>query len=331
MIVAAIAMLALSSSQAKSTSGKSTSDLASTSPQSKESQKAPLRPVIPLRPGDQTETIDEGGTSRSYLVHVPADYTGRLAMPMVMVLHGWTSSGKGASFYTGMARESDANRFIAVFPDGSGSPKGWNCGFFNLGAKGVDDVKFLTDVIHDVERSGRIDKNRVYVCGHSSGAFMTYDLASAIGDQIASIGIVAGTVGVDPDGKAVTIKPPKAPVSALIIHGLKDQVVWSGSSVHALLQTAIPPMKSAEFWAKAIGLKGQPTEVKETAFTSYDWRGAGGLEVKYLAVTNGTHDWPGGYSASGPETQSGVDAASLIWSFFKSHPLIKAGSKASHR
>lgn len=286
----------------------------------KAKEKPYSAPVQKLRPGQIQETIEEDKTSRTYIVHVPASYTGRVAVPLVIVLHGWTSSGKDAAIYTEMARESDSGKFIAVFPNGLGKPQGWNCGFLNLGGKGADDVKFLTDVIHTIEKEARIDRNRVYICGHSNGGFMTYAMGSALGKELAAIGVVEGTIGLTHGDKTDSVKPPTSPVSAIIIHGLKDRVVWSGSSVPALLQNAVPPMKCAEFWAKAIGIQTEPSKTQEPNDEVYDWKGHNGQEVRYVAVTNGTHDWPGGYGSSGPETASGVNAAQLIWDFFKSHP-----------
>ena len=45
-----------------------------------------------LTPGDFTRTLTSGGLERSYLVHVPPSYTGALAVPLLVDIHGWTAT-----------------------------------------------------------------------------------------------------------------------------------------------------------------------------------------------------------------------------------------------
>src|SRR5690349_5989331 len=45
-----------------------------------------------LTPGDSTETLTHDGAQRQYLVHVPASYTGSTPVPLVIDIHGLTSS-----------------------------------------------------------------------------------------------------------------------------------------------------------------------------------------------------------------------------------------------
>ncbi len=291
-------------------------------------QQKPVKPIeVAIQAGRYEQTIEEGSVSRSFIVDVPKSYQGKAPIPLVIVLHGWTSNAKQAEIYTMMRLEAEKEGFAVVFPNGLGTPQGWNCGFINLGGAGADDTKFLTDVIAYVEGEVKIDTRRVYVCGHSNGAFMSYVMGSALSHQIAAIGVVAGTIGLDNNNQWTTVKAPDGPVSAVIFHGQKDQMVWSGSSTKALLSNAIPPMDSAAWWARAIGITTPPkTMTLSSNCEVYDWKGKLGQEVKYYSILNGTHDWPGGYGYNGPETNTGINAADLIWKFFKAHPLIPSKS-----
>lgn len=289
-----------------------------------QANKGSLPVPISIQAGRYEQKITEGQTERTFIVDVPKSYNGKSPIPLVLVLHGWTASAKAAETYTMMAAEGEKAGFVAVFPDGLGAPQGWNCGFINLGGQDADDVKFLTDVIKNVEGEVKINPKKVYVCGHSNGAFMSYVMGSALSDKIAAIGVVAGTIGLKVNGKENTVAAPKGPVSLVVFHGQKDQMVWSGSTTKALLYNAIPPMDSASWWAKLIGITSSPTTQQlDTTVTVTDWKGSLGQEVKYYSLLNGTHDWPGGYGYNGPEAQSGVNAADLIWQFFNAHPLIK--------
>ncbi|MHB8636401.1 MAG: CE1 family esterase [Fimbriimonadaceae bacterium] len=273
-----------------------------------------------LSAGDHFETIEENKVKRTYIVRVPPGYTGRHALPVVMLLHAWTSSAKGAEAYTGMGAEADKGGFLLVVPDGLGTPQGWNCGFLNLGGKGADDVKFLTDVFNAVGKLVKLDPRRIYVAGHSNGAMMAYVIGAKLSHRIAAIGVVAGTIGLDRGDKIAHVNPPAQPVSALIIHGLLDPTVPYNHGA-ALLPNCTSAPDSAAFWAVADGITSSPivTTAAKGTIEQRDWR-SGRIEVKLISLEYGTHDWPGGQTWDGPETASGFNAAPQLWGFFKSHP-----------
>jgi polyhydroxybutyrate depolymerase len=63
------------------------------------------------------------------VVHVPAGYSGRQALPLVLNLHGSGSTASAQELFTGMDATADANGFVvaypqAALPDGSGFA--WN-------------------------------------------------------------------------------------------------------------------------------------------------------------------------------------------------------------
>lgn len=268
-------------------------------------------------PGDVSATIQEGDISRTYIVHFPNGVAPTKPLPLVLALHGYSGNAAGFEQYSGLAKEADAHNFIVVFPDGTGSPKGWNSPFFPLAMKGVDDVKFLTDLLDKAEKDYKVDLKRVYVCGHSNGAFMSYVMGSALSKRLAAIGVVAGTIGFDQGPHIVTVPAPESPVSAIIIHGKKDDTVPYDHMKGTLLQNCVPAPKSAEFWAKADGITAAPVVTQPmSGITETDYKGRHGVEVELWVSDDGTHAWPGGYGPS-----LGFTAADEIWSFFSKHTL----------
>ena len=274
-------------------------------------------------PGRYVESLSSGGLNRSYILRVPKAYDGTKALPLVIVLHGWTSNAKAAETSTRMGEESDLNGFVMVAPDGLGAPQGWNAGFIDLSGKKQDDVAFIDALIDRVESEVGIDPDRVFVAGHSNGAFLAHFLGARLSNRIAAIAAVAGTIGVpSKDGGFKTIPEPGGPISVLLIHGKRDPMVQYDSHSTALLH-AVGAMDSAKWWAQHDGCIMTPTETtggNGNVITDTFTGGKNGTEVTLLSIGNGLHDWPGGYSRDGLESTTGVNAADLIWAFFKSHP-----------
>src|SRR2546430_13000011 len=122
-------------------------------------------------PGDYRFSFVHGGLKREYLVHVPRSYRPGRRAPMLLALHG---GGGGADYQADDSKyrlisKSEQAGFIAVFPNGTSRfPSGilatWNAGSCCGGAhkNHVDDVGFIRQVIHRMERPASIDSTRIF-------------------------------------------------------------------------------------------------------------------------------------------------------------------------
>jgi polyhydroxybutyrate depolymerase len=277
-------------------------------------------PIPAKPPGRYVETISVDGAERSYILRVPKAYDGTRALPLVVVLHGFTASGALAEVYTGFGQKSEQEGFFMVAPDGVGNPRGWNSGFLNLtGRREQDDVKFVGALLDKMERDLNVDRDRIYIAGHSNGAMMANLLASRLSDRIAAIGAVAGTTGLA--GGTQRVPDPQGPVSVILIHGKKDNVVAYDDSSQAFVRTVSAP-NSAKWWADQIGAKGPVrTKLNDDNILIDTWEnGRNGTRVTLVSIVNGTHDWPGGMTVRGPETLSGISGVDMIWEFFRANP-----------
>lgn len=290
------------------------------------SHSRPQTAAYPAKaPGRYVESIRTGGFTRSYILRVPKTYDATKPVPLVMLLHGWTASARAIELASGMGNEADKDGFVLVVPDGLGNPgwQGWNSGFINLSGKQVDDVAFIDALITRVEGEVGIDPDRVFVTGHSNGAFLAHLLGAREGNRFAALAAVAGTIGIPKNGGGFsTIPEPVAPISVLIIHGRKDPMVQYDAASQSLLH-GVGAMESAKWWAQRDGCATKPDETVTGAgnvITDTFSGGKNGTEVQIVSIANGTHEWPGGLSNDGPETTTGVNAADLIWSFFLAHP-----------
>src|SRR5262249_26569458 len=101
--------------------------------------------------------------------------------------------------------DSDQHGYLLAMPDGTPDQLGmkfWNatdacCSMFGS-APLPDDVAYLEAIILDVKAHHDIDPKRVYMTGHSNGAFMTHRYACDRGGDLAAIAPLAGMMWNDP-------------------------------------------------------------------------------------------------------------------------------------
>src|SRR5437773_2464129 len=73
----------------------------------------------PLTSGDHTRTVDVAGRTRSYHVHVPAQYDPKQAAPVVLVYHGAMTNGQIMTVISGLNKKADEAGFLVVYPNGN--------------------------------------------------------------------------------------------------------------------------------------------------------------------------------------------------------------------
>jgi len=204
---------------------------------------------------------------RPYGFKVPTGYDSNMPTPLVILLHGYTGTGAGQESYFQLGAIADEQTFLYAYPDGTSDPTGrqfWNaddacCDFFG---SGVDDVAYLDAMIDDISSKYTVDPKRIFVVGHSNGAFMAHRLACDLSNRIAAIAGLAGAVWND-----ASKCNPTGPVSVLDVHGDADVVIgYGGGAVAANLvapgvpSNAQPPYPSEAqtmaTWAAKNGCTG---------------------------------------------------------------------------
>lgn len=158
-------------------------------------------------------------------VSVPPGHDGRTPMPVLLLLHGYTSRSAEVDLYFGLQRAAADAGFLYVRPNGTADARGnrfWNAtdACCDLAGSGVDDSGYLLGLLDALAAQYPVDPRRLYVMGHSNGGFMALRMACDHADRIAAVVSVAGAMPAD--RSACT---PSAPVSVLQVHGTDDQVV----------------------------------------------------------------------------------------------------------
>jgi len=277
-----------------------------------------------------TRELEHESGRRSYALHVPDAYTGVTPVPLVVVLHGRSSSAARMAKLTGFNARAEAHGFIVVYPEGRGGA--WNYVHGIPGYReGPDDAGFILELVTALSRRHNIDPDRVYAAGISNGGFMAQRLACDAPGRFAAVASVAAAgYGAMPRSCA----DGSDPVSILYIHGTDDALVrWDGlrMNVNGVPQVVtMPVVESLKFWSRrnrcGPGVESRRLPRRdESSDTMVQFTRAvhceSGAEVGLYAVVGGGHNWPGSRGVIPPQIAGRVTmdihATDVIWSFFR--------------
>lgn len=172
------------------------------------------------------------GSDRPVTIQVPKTYDAQRPTPLVVILHGYGADGFFQEEYLGFPPLVDSEGILMIAPDGTIDATGnrfWNATPACCGSGGpvVDDVGYIRGLIADISRDYNVDSRRVYLVGHSNGAFMAHRMACEDAHEIAAIISLAGATFED----AAACKPSE-PLSVLDIHGDADtEVFYQGGQI----------------------------------------------------------------------------------------------------
>jgi polyhydroxybutyrate depolymerase len=285
----------------------------------------------------QDRTLEHNGKQRTYRLHVPRNFTKGKPAALVIVLHGFGANGKVTEVLTGFTPLADKHGFAVAYPDGLLSmwrfwePDGPAAKTKIARAKvaRADDVGFIDELIEQLIKEGVADRRRVFVTGISNGAYMTHRLACDLGDKIAAIAQVAGTMA---KPMAESLKPPRA-MPVVYFHGTEDKFIGAdGTDLFSKRAISLSADDVAAWWAKHNGCSVEP-EVQRLPDKSDDGltverktfaAGKSGAPVIFYEIHGGGHTWPGGNfqpeALLGKSTRD-INASDIIWEFFSKFTL----------
>jgi polyhydroxybutyrate depolymerase len=271
-------------------------------------------------------SIVSSGETREYLLYVPKSYDSTRSTPLVISMHGgagWPAMQRDVS---GWNRVAEHHGFIVVYPSGvrlgGTGPRAWR-----LMRRETDlskDVRFISDLIDELENSYNIDPTRIYADGLSNGGAMAFVLSCGLSDRIAAVGMVAAAQML-PFSWCTNSRP----VPMISFHGTDDSAVpyeggtswvWDGSFPDVAEWTAS--------WAHRNRCGRDPVEsVMADDVTRRDYTNCrNDAAVVLFTIQGGGHTWPGGMPL--PEwflgsTSESVDATQQMWAFFQEHRLTR--------
>ena len=246
--------------------------------------------------GTSRHTLTLGGHDRTYRLYKPAGLPA--SAPLVVMLHGYSGSGKQAETDYKWDGLADSGKFVVVYPDGLN--RAWNvngetcCG--RSGREGVDDVGFISAAIAEVVNNVGINRARVYATGMSNGGIMSYTLACTT-DIFAAIGPVAG----------IQLNPCRSPhpTSVMAVHGTADRLVpYGGGQGFSFINSPSVPDVNA-FW-RSVDQCGAPAITTNGPVITSTAACADNRGAVLITVDQGGHEWP-------------PFATWTLWEFFAAH------------
>jgi polyhydroxybutyrate depolymerase len=255
-------------------------------------------PSVSLTPGNHNLSLQHAGATRTYIVHVPRNVDGSVPVPLVIDLHGLTSSAGAQASLSGWRQKADEEGFIVVHPQGLNAS--WNGGDLCCGTsqrQGVDDEGFMRALVARMQSDACIDAKRVYATGLSNGGAMSHLLACNAAD------VFAATAPVSMGNGAVPCAPSR-PISVVMTRGTRDTLV---SFDGGLFPSA---REDFEQWADLNGCTGAPAVADELCqtFSGCD----GGVEVKLCAVDAGHVLY---------DNAQGFSVPDVVWATFERQTL----------
>ena len=253
-------------------------------------------------------TLTSGGRTRRFRLILP-DPLPEGPLPLVLNLHGLGETPALQQLLAGMDAPARARGVAVVYPEGVGLS--WNAGTCcgRAGDEGVQDVRFLRELVSELGLELCLDRRRVYATGMSNGGMMSYRLACEAGDVFAAIAPVAAV-------EVVRSCAPRRPVPVLAFNGTSDPLVpWEGG--HFGLSA---PAESLARWSARDGC-GPARPVYARGDVRCEAAQACRADVLSCRVEGGGHTWPGGMEAFFlGHTTSDLDATATILDFFLDHP-----------
>jgi polyhydroxybutyrate depolymerase len=266
-------------------------------------------------------SFQSSGQQREYLLYVPKSYDRSKPTALVISLHGaglWGAAQKETSQWN---RVADTQGFIVVYPSGAGGggPRVWHEGG---AAEPSRDVRFISELIDTLEARYNIDPRMIYANGLSNGGGMSFVLSCTLSDRIAAVGMVGAALLVP-----FSWCTDQRPVPMIAFHGTADSAApYKGGFSWVATQRFQGVRAFTASWAKRNRCGTNPVDsVIATDVTRLEYMNcAGDAAVVLYTIKGGGHTWPGGQPL--PQwfvgrTSNSIDATSLMWAFFREHPL----------
>ena len=271
----------------------------------------------------EERVIEHEGLKRSFLIYVPENI--KENAPLVVAIHGYTSTAKILMGYSGINQIADIEGFMVAYPQGTKDSRDNN--FFNVGYEfhsdsKVNDVNFIREIVLNLTKDYKLNSKRVFATGMSNGGDMSYLLACTSSDLFTAVAPVAGVMMKD----TLENCNPEKKIPIFEIHGTKDSISkFEGDMNNEDKWGAYYDLPSTiEFWVnkhalnekETIQLENKNTEDGTTITFERYWSDESQREVWFYIINDGNHTWPGMTGLFSRTANQDINSAEEIWKFF---------------
>lgn len=269
---------------------------------------------------------------REYYVHLPAAGMVPGHTPLLVAIHGYTSTATGFAAHYGIGSHADEAGFMVVYPQGShfmvDTPRGaWRVTSWNdLAANGAptdagphctedrepyprppectefgrcawtschDDVGFINAMLDRVLDEFSPDTQRIYVLGVSNGGMMALRLGCDMPRRFAAVVSIIGQLA---PGYACA---PGVDIPLMHLYGAEDDTVRFDGRPGGDGFVYTTAEDTAATWAQGLNCTQGPapwshTLAEAAGVACSAWSGCrqAGHEVVSCVAPNGRHEWP---------------------------------------
>ena len=175
--------------------------------------------MTPATTAETTFMIDVAGTSRSYIVTLPANYNASQPHPLVFTFHGRT--GTAMQFARGNHYNLKSRMTNAIFLAGQGLGTATDAADTGWPNTNGQDIAFVRAALAWMNANYCIDQARVFSAGFSYGGIMSHTIGCQMSDVFRAIAPIAGArFG---GGSCLT-----HPIAAWMTHGTMDTSASGG-------------------------------------------------------------------------------------------------------
>jgi len=302
-------------------------------------------------------TVSNSVGTRNYKLWIPSSYTGKKALPLVMMLHGCTQTPDDFAAGTRMNAIADKENFLVVYPEqpvSANALKCWNWFDAANQSRGQGEPLLLAEMISRISGSYKVDPRRVFVAGVSAGGAMAVIMGATYPELFAAIGVHSGLAykaatnlsearpamakgGADPshlgDLAFQAMGKRQHVMRVIVFQGAKDASVAVLNADQVIAQWArtndyLDDGKENNSVDSA-GTRKLEGTTSGYAFMRYLYNDHAGKPImeKWI-VQDLKHAWSGGAAGASYSDPKGPDASREMWRFFKqSRPLVTKSKK----
>lgn len=267
--------------------------------------------------GASQNELRSGGMERSYRLYVPDRYDGTQAVPLVVSLHGGWGTGEKQAQVSGWDALAEREGFIVAYPDGY--RRSWNAGdqcCDPARRKGVQDARFVREMVEHIRQGFRIDPRRIYGNGFSNGGMLAHEIACVDPTLFTALAVNAGAL-------MDSLCAPKQGVPFLIIQGMQDpRMPWNGGTFDGTYRMPVPELAAQIAARNGCSGKSAMISFEQGPATCRSYPGCAGKEVTYCGVEGVGHQWIGGQTVLPSLLGANTDAfrsTDAMWAFYQRH------------
>lgn len=180
---------------------------------------------LSLRPGNNYQTFNVKGKTRTAIVDVPVNSANR-KKPILFMFGGYGLTAADAKRVSRL--NAVAGRY-AVVVHAEGIGRSWEGAPYSKTRRG-EDVAFVREMVRSLSKRYNVDTRRVYAAGLSNGGGMALNLACQAPDLVAAVVSVSGAYY---DATMNNCRGRNVPT--MLIHGVHDTLMhYGGSERHGM-------------------------------------------------------------------------------------------------